>query len=179
MRYLHEAFKDFLRAKVLTWRGATMGSLAFIFFWILVPVVGPHVISPTFKLDVRSVTVEDSRMGVSPAVAVDRDINSTFQGGYVATLKKIDDTGFVYNYCEDAGRSEIQFKQNSPYPGRNLSWWLGDPPNDDCARIEVGKYVLRLEWTLPFFWGMVQVPLVRESIPFQVFDPIPLPKDVS
>lgn len=172
---------DWLRAKfnclvhehILTWRGLALGAMALLFWFRVFPVLAPAIIPAAWYLDVRSVSVADAVAGgPSPAVTVDRDINANFTGGVVAHLRRIDEEGILWSYCEPGVREDIGYQSGKPYPGRDLNWWMASPPGEPCDLIE-GRYQFRIVWTFPVVLGLATKEVVVESPIFTVRNSFP------
>ena len=159
---------EWTRREIVSWRGLSFLLIALGFWFWFAPRIGQAIIPPEWWLDVRTIIVADTVVGVSPAVVIDRDINRNFVGSYEATIRKVDASdGTIWTYCQPRIRPEITYRAGSPYPGRDLNWWLGSPPEDVCV-MEPGKYLLRLDWTINALNGWLPLHVRRESAPFTV-----------
>ena len=164
-----------LRTNVYTWRGLSFFLMALLFWYLAIPVLAPKVIPVSRYLEVRSVFVVDSRGGEPPAVIVDRDINANYTGSFVSKLRRIDEAeGLILGWCPEGERTEIQYRAGSDYPGRDLNWWMGNPPADTCL-ITPGQYQLGITWTVPTLFGLATLHRTVESAPFRVVSPINSP----
>lgn len=163
----------FLHRHIFTWRAATFFLGALVFWWIAFPPLFRVLVPPERYLDVRAVLVSDAVAGQSPTVFVDRTVNRDFLGGFIAEVRRVDEAdGTIWTYCPPAARTEIPYKAGSPYPGRDLSWWLGSPPAEACD-LTPGKYILRIRWTIHAFFGLIDLHMQRETpTPFAVIDPM-------
>lgn len=153
---------------VMTWRGFSFGVMALGFWFYVAPMLVPHVIQPEWWLDVRTIIVSDATVGQSPAVVIDREIRRDYVGGFESTVRKVDEAdGTIWSYCPPGHRNEIPYRAGIPYTGRDLDWWLGTPPADRCELV-AGRYLLRIDWTIPILNGLIDLHMRRESAPFTI-----------
>lgn len=161
---------EWTRREIVSWRGVSFALIALGFWLWVAPFIGRALIPPEWWLDVRNVIVADTIVGAPPAVVVDRDIRRNFVGSFEATVRRVDESdGTIWTYCQPGHRTEIPYKAGSPYPGRDLNWWLGSPPADICD-LTPGRYLLRIDWTIGAFGGLLDLHMRRESAPFVVSD---------
>lgn len=96
----------------------------------------------SFWLDVRSVRVFDSNAGTPSLMAVDRTIKRDFRGEWVASIRRLENGGWV-QYCTAKGSAN--YSEDSKFPDPlTLQWWT----YPDCNPLPHGKYVMRTSWVI-------------------------------
>lgn len=160
-----------LGRNIFAWRSLAFFLMAIIFWYVAFPTAYRLVVSPSRYMDVGTIYVPNAPVGASPIVMVDRHIRRRFTGEIVTLVRRIDEgEGTMWTFC-DGQRVNMPYVAGRPYPGRDLNWWLGSPPEDKCD-LPPGKYQLRIEWTILGFFGHIPLYEMRESQPFTIYDPL-------
>lgn len=114
---------------------------------------------PTARwLEVRSVKVEDAMAGDDPIMHVDRAINTTFHGEYVAIIKRKGIAGFSY-FCSGIGGSDYRPDAVLPDP-LHLSWWVYPSRCD----LPPGRYLVDTLWRIDTPSGVTREVRNRSNI---------------
>lgn len=96
--------------------------------------------------NVRKIRVENTSVGKSPRVLVDREVLKTFTGERVATLYKMSDH-VRHMVCTNT--TFRLFVERSVLPAfTNLEWWMNRPTYDPCPALAPGEYLLSLSWII-------------------------------
>lgn len=148
-----------------------------LWIWVLLPmariVVPPSIWLEVGKISVGNGTIHGAAPGPlepSPAVLVERTIHRTAAVSSIATVWYIDPVdGSIWRYCDPGDRPANVYPAGRPYPGRTLDWWLESPPEEPC-RFVPGEYFLTIEWTVHAVFGLLDLPFVRQSERFFVYD---------
>lgn len=156
--------------KANLWRSIALCLMAVIFWVWFFPHAYRAFRSPSAFLDIAKVSVSNAPVGTSPPVILQREIKKNFQGSFVTILRRHDPVdASIWPYC-DGERNYLTYTAGRPYPGKDLVWWLGSPPETPCMP-EAGMYSLRIEWTIWGFWGLIPLYQSAESDVFYMYDP--------
>lgn len=109
--------------------------LAALVMFIAAPAVVPFVVPMSRYYELRSVSVSDTRVGVSPHMIVDRVIHRDFRGRYEVDIMRAEGSSFAVWW--DCGIHETDWRtyraQATLPPDLDLDWWLGIPPARECT----------------------------------------------
>jgi hypothetical protein len=95
---------------------------------------------------VKNLTINNSSVGDSTRVFVEREVLRTFTGERVATLFRIFDDGYQVICTNKTFRL---FVEQSILPVfTDLEWWLNRPTYNPCPSLGPGKYKLSLSWKI-------------------------------
>jgi len=113
---------------------------------------------------VASLTIADTKEGEPITMNVSRVINRPFVGNWVATVRRVDEAGFVV-MCNANGSSSYRVDAVYPKP-LTLDWWTHPMK---CA-LPKGKYRLDTVWQfdVPFMVYTVTKTVTAESNVFEV-----------
>lgn len=114
---------------------------------------------------VRSVHVEDTIVGVSPKMTVDRVIKRPFTARWRVELERITPSGrFVFI---DASRGDNSYTIDADLPNPlTLDWWI----YPETWNIKPGQYRIQTCWTLkPDFFS--ERTVCNNSNTFRVYEP--------
>ena len=119
--------------------------VALILFILLTTLIGPWVVRQTVPMsryyELRTVTVSDTRPGVSPSMVVDRTIHQDFRGRRDIEIKQV--VGSEFEVWWDCGPHVSEwrtYRAGSALPADlNLDWWMRIPPLRECP-LPVGTY---------------------------------------
>jgi hypothetical protein len=112
-------------------------------------------------LQVNSVNVSNSTVGVPPAMVVDQVISRPFLADWTVTVMKKNQNGF-YSSCSAHGQTD--YSPDSTLP-KNLTLDLWTWP-DKCP-LDAGTYYIRTLWDLRVLGGLTKEERVTSNI-FQV-----------
>lgn len=111
---------------------------------------------------VASITISDTKEGEPVIMNVSREIRRPFVGSWVATIRRMDDTG-VTVFCNAFGTSSYKPDATLPKP-LTLDWWTHPMK---CA-IPKGKYKLGTVWTFDVANNVTKVVTADSNI-FEVY----------
>jgi hypothetical protein len=95
---------------------------------------------------VRKIRVENTSVGESPRVLVDRKVLKTFTGERVATLYKV--SGHIRHMVCTNTTFRLFVDQSLLPAVTNLEWWMNRPTYDPCPTLGPGEYLLSLSWII-------------------------------
>jgi len=100
---------------------------------------------PSLWFEVRSIHVDDSTVGTTPKMRVDRSIYRTVPMTAYVTVAKKWPSGFAI-YCPIKERTQV-YKQDAVLPDDlDLDWYTF---GDECAKkLPAGKYRLDITWVI-------------------------------
>ena len=121
----------------------------FLKFLVIVAATVLYLAYPpaSWVLEVNKVAVEDSRVGVTPIMRVDRIIHRDFEGEWTVTVMKKGERGF-YAFCTARGANDYRTDSELP-DDLDLDWWTWPTK---CT-LPAGTYRLKTLWVihLPIF----------------------------
>lgn len=110
---------------------------------IAAPLLAIYLWPMSYWFDVRTVHVNDSRVGEPITMLVDRDVKESFLGMYYVTIHKWKTNG-PSAYCRMQG-GPWEYKKGAVYPvPLTLLWWTEG--SNDCARPPPGQYQITTRW---------------------------------
>lgn len=89
-----------------------------VYGWQVIAAVWPS----SYWFEVRQVVVNDTVAGVSPTMAVDRTIHTSFRGWWVAEVEKQQSHGGFSVVCAQSGRNNYNADAGLP-DALDLDWW--------------------------------------------------------
>ena len=125
--------------------------------------------------ELRTVTVKDTVVGVSPRVIVDRTIHRDFRGRFEIEIMRAE--GSEYNVWWECGPHDSDWRayrdEASLPPDMDLDWWMGIPPNRPCP-LPPGTYKI-VSTIYARGWLGAELRVTTDSNPFVVRDLPPHP----
>jgi hypothetical protein len=103
-------------------------------------------------LEVRSVQVENTIVGVAPVMHVDREIKQSFVARWSVNVDKLNALGRFVQDCSANGGSHYEPDKDLPNP-LFLDWWTYPV---HCAPTSVGKYRVDTVWTIELSGGLTK-----------------------
>lgn len=140
----------------------------FIFWgpWIfLIYYTAPDLIPTSHWFTVRTVVVSDTRVGVSPAMLIDRTIERPFFAWWTVTVRKVvmRDGGLAYvPACLASGQGIYNPRARVPADA-DLDWWT----QPTKCNLSAGQYVVSTQWTLDVA-GLKNRTIIKDSNTFRV-----------
>lgn len=123
----------------------------------LVLAAGPAIVNAIFPhawyYDLRDVSVRSTKVGKSPDVLLDRDINRDFTGTIEAVARRVVDEGRAPDTCAGK-RPDVPFTAGAEYPGHTLEWFQNVPPETPDCELTAGSWTVDMTvhyrvWWLP------------------------------
>lgn len=113
---------------------AAGGILALLAIFVGGPALVPLVVPMSQYYDMRSVTVSDTKEGLSPQLLVDRTIRRDFRGRFEIEIMRAQGSEFVVWWeCGSHVSGWRTYRDEAVLPASlNLDWWMGIPPNQPC-----------------------------------------------
>lgn len=110
-------------------------AVALLAFFVGAPAVTPWFVPMSHYYELRSVTIADTEVGVSPKVIVDRVIKRDFRGRFEVEISRAEGSEFVAWWeCGAHGSDWRWYRDEASLPaGLDLDWWMGIPPNRACT----------------------------------------------
>lgn len=100
----------------------------------------------SYWFEVRTVHINDARVGEQITMLVDREVKESFVGTYGVTIHKWSSTGPVA-YCRMNG-GPWEYRQGAAYPiPLTLAWWTEHAKA--CNPLPVGQYQVTTRWVKP------------------------------
>lgn len=130
----------------MTWRAIAIGALVgTMIAWMSVIETAVMALVPaTWWVEIKSLHVEDSRLGEVPRMRVVRTIRRPVTGEWNKTVRRVIERGLV-TVCERTGSTD--FLPEALIPADiDLDWWMSDPV--PCKPLAAGHYVLTTVWQL-------------------------------
>lgn len=115
--------------------------LALLVFFFGAPAIVPYFVPMSRYYELRSVTVADARVGVSPDMIVDRTIHVDFRGRFEIDVMRAEGSEFVVWWeCGPHASDWRMYRDEAVLPvDLDLNWWMGIPPNRECD-LPAGTY---------------------------------------
>ena len=113
---------------------AAGGALALLAVFVIGPMVVPYVVPMSRYYELKSVTVSNTTVGVSPQMIVDRTIHRDFRGRFEIEIMRAEGSEFeVWWACGQHSSDWRTYRDEAVLPAdMDLDWWLGIPPNRPC-----------------------------------------------
>ena len=121
--------------------------------WLFTLLILPiQMWSPSFWLDIHSVSVSNTTVGNPVTMVVEREIKRPFRGAWNATIMQWDGSGWV-TFCNAYGSSNYRTEARFPVP-LTLKWWT----DAQCHELPAGRYKMHTTWRV------LDLPLMPDKI---------------
>jgi hypothetical protein len=111
--------------------------------WVVIVLLLPAGLWPaSWWMDVRDVSLSDSRHGEQIVMTVDRQVHHAFRGHWSVTVRQWDGAGWV-TYCNAQGSSNYRADARFPVP-LTLKWWT----DGQCYDLSPGRYRITTRWVI-------------------------------
>lgn len=144
------------------------GMLAVFVVFVAGPAMVPLVVPMSRYYDLRSVTVSNTTVGISPQMIVDRMIRRDFRGRFEIDIMRAEGSEFeVWWACGQHTSEWRTYRDEAKLPpDMDLDWWMGIPPNRPCPLPEGQYKVVSTIYAKSFFGAELSV--TTESNVFRV-----------
>jgi hypothetical protein len=117
----------------------------------------------SYWFEVRTVHINDARVGEQITMLVDREVKKSFVGTYGITIHKWSNAGPVA-YCRMSG-GPWEYRRGAAYPiPLTLAWWTENAPS--CNPLPAGQYQVTTRWVND---GNVLLPEKSISVTSNIF----------
>jgi len=137
----------------------------FVFAFAFTTLLSLSLWPASWWMDVRSISVFDSREGEKITLVVDRTISKSFVGTWNVIVRKMGPEG-VTVHCTAGETSNYRSDATLPNP-LTLDWWT----SGRCSNLPEGRYILTTVWSFPGLGGLTQKTVSVDSNPFIVSVP--------
>lgn len=117
----------------------------------------------SFWLKVNEISVDDSFVGDTIVLNVDREILRPFYADWTVTIRENVNDGYVIR-CYTQASTDYRTDAKFPEP-LTLTWWS----NGQCDKLKEGSYIMTTTWDIrPNIPGLPKKTLTVESNPFRI-----------
>lgn len=109
--------------------------LAILVMFVAGPALVPHLVPMSRYYELRSVTIANTTVGVSPHILVDRTIHENFRGRFEIEIMRAEGSTFsAWWVCGPHSSNYRTYRSEAAIPAdATLDWWLEIPPNRACT----------------------------------------------
>lgn len=111
-----------------------------------------RLIPASAYMQVRSVHVDDTTVGIAPIMLVDRTIHADFTAVWRADVERKMNNGRYVQICTSGGLGNYATDNDLPDP-LDLDWWTYPIK---CAPTVAGKYRIETTWTITLPGGLTK-----------------------
>ena len=116
---------------------------------------------PHYWMDVKTVQVDDSKIGEEIPMTVRREIYRAFKGNWVVTIRRFEGDWTVW--CNATGVSNYNEQATLP-KDLTMKWWT----SGQCYPLPPGKYQVTTSWEINHTSMLPNKLIVSESNIFEV-----------
>lgn len=135
----------------LIWTGLLVAA------WVVLSL--PSILPAALWLEVRSVEVADTRVGLDPDMVVDRTVRQPFLGSWNVDVERKVGSGRYVLVCTARGQNSYAPDNDLPTPLR-LTWWTYPT---DCTPTQPGIYRVETRWRIRLPGGPYKELLVYSN----------------